>query len=146
LDAVAHQRLGDLDAAATSLEHALQVAEPEGYRQVFWNLGEEVHALLLRQRQRGTAHPQLLTELLDRPASSAAPSALPPPVALAAPLTEREQAVLGFLDSDLSTRQIADELYLSVNTVRSHVRRIYRKLNASRRGDAVRRARHLRLL
>jgi LuxR family maltose regulon positive regulatory protein len=67
-------------------------------------------------------------------------------VALAAPLTEREQAVLGFLDSDLSTRQIADELYLSVNTVRSHVRRIYRKLNASRRGDAVRRARHLRLL
>ena len=62
LDAVARQRLGDLDAAATSLEHALQVAEPDGYRQVFWNLGEEVHALLLRQRQRGTAHAQLLTE------------------------------------------------------------------------------------
>jgi LuxR family maltose regulon positive regulatory protein len=146
LDAVAHQRLGDLDAAATSLEHALQVAEPEGYRQVFWNLGEEVHALLLRQQQRGTAHPQLLTELLERPTLSAVPSALPPPVALAAPLTEREQAVLGFLDSDLSTRQIADELYVSVNTVRSQVRRIYRKLNASCRGDAVRRARHLRLL
>jgi LuxR family maltose regulon positive regulatory protein len=146
LDAVAHQRLGDVDGAAVSVEHALQVAEPEGYRQVFWNLGEEVHALLLRQRQRGTAHPQLLTELLDRPILSAAPSALPPPVALAAPLTEREQAVLGFLDSDLSTRQIADELYVSVNTVRSQVRRIYRKLNASRRGDAVRRARHLRLL
>jgi LuxR family transcriptional regulator, maltose regulon positive regulatory protein len=146
LDAVAHQRLGDLDAAATSLEHALQVAEPEGYRQVFWSLGEEVHALLLRQRQRGTAHPQLLTELLDRPAFAAAPSALPPPVALAAPLTEREQVVLGFLDSDLSTRQIADELYVSVNTVRSQVRSIYRKLNASRRGDAVRRARRLRLL
>jgi LuxR family transcriptional regulator, maltose regulon positive regulatory protein len=146
LDAVAHQRLGDLDAAATSLEHALQVAEPEGYRQVFWNLGEDVHALLLRQRQRGSAHPRLLTELLDRPAFTAAPSALPPPVALAAPLTEREQAVLGFLDSDLSTRQIADELYVSINTVRSHVRRIYRKLDVSRRGDAVRRARHLRLL
>jgi LuxR family maltose regulon positive regulatory protein len=124
----------------------LQVAEPEGYRQVFWNLGEEVHALLLRQRERGTAHPQLLTELLDRPTSSAAPSALPPPVALAAPLTGREQAVLGFLDSDLSTHQIADELYVSVNTVRSQVRSIYRKLNVSRRGDAVRRARRLRLL
>jgi LuxR family maltose regulon positive regulatory protein len=146
LDAVARQRLGDLDAAATSVEHALQVAEPQGYRQVFWNLGEEVHALLLRQRQRGTAHPQLLTELLDRPTLSAAPSALPPPMALAAPLTDREQAVLGFLDSDLSTRQIADELYVSVNTVRTQVRSIYRKLNASRRGDAVRRARDLRLL
>jgi LuxR family maltose regulon positive regulatory protein len=67
-------------------------------------------------------------------------------VALAAPLTEREQAVLRLLDSSLNTRQIADELYVSVNTVRSHVRRIYRKLDASRRGDAVRRARHLRLL
>jgi LuxR family transcriptional regulator, maltose regulon positive regulatory protein len=54
--------------------------------------------------------------------------------------------VLSFLDSDLSTRQIADELYVSVNTVRSQVRSIYRKLNASRRDDAVRRARHLRLL
>jgi len=146
LDAVARRRLGDLDAAATSVEHALQVAEPEGYRQVFWNLGEEVHALLLRHRERGTAHLQLLAELLDRPAFSAAASALPPPVALAAPLTEREQVVLSFLDSDLSTRQIAGELYVSVNTVRSQVRSIYRKLNASRRGDAVRRARHLKLL
>jgi LuxR family transcriptional regulator, maltose regulon positive regulatory protein len=146
LDAVAHQRLGDLDAAATSLEHALGVAKPEGYRQVFWNLGEDVHALLLRQQERGTSHPQLLAELLDRPAFSGAPSALPAPVALAAPLTDREQVVLGFLDSDLNTRQIADELYVSVNTVRSQVRSIYRKLNASRRGDAVRRARHLRLL
>jgi LuxR family transcriptional regulator, maltose regulon positive regulatory protein len=54
--------------------------------------------------------------------------------------------VLGFLDSDLSTRQIADKLYVSINTVRSQVRSIYRKLDASRRGDAVRRARHLKLL
>jgi LuxR family maltose regulon positive regulatory protein len=146
LDGVARQRLGDLDGAATSLEEALQVAEPEGYRQVFWNLGEEVQALLLRQQERGTAHPQLLTELLDRPEASAAPSALPPPLALVAPLTEREQVVLGLLDSDLSTRQIADQLYVSANTVRSQVRSLYRKLDASRRGDAVRRARHLKLL
>jgi LuxR family maltose regulon positive regulatory protein len=146
LDAVARQRLSDLDGAATSLEQALEVAEPEGHRQVFWNLGEEVQALLLRQQERGTAHPQLLTELLDRPEASAAPSALPPPLALVAPLTEREQVVLGLLDSDLSTRQIADQLYVSVNTVRSQVRSLYRKLDASRRGDAVRRARHLKLL
>jgi LuxR family maltose regulon positive regulatory protein len=67
-------------------------------------------------------------------------------VALATPLTDQEQAVLGFLDSDLTTRQIANELYVSVDTVRSQVRSIYRKLDASRRNDAVRRARHLRLL
>ena len=56
------------------------------------------------------------------------------------------QALVGFLDSDLTTRQIANELYVSVDTVRSQVRSIYRKLDASRRNDAVRRARHLRLL
>jgi LuxR family maltose regulon positive regulatory protein len=146
LDAVARQRLGDHDRAATSVEHALQVAEPQGYRQVFWNLGEEVHLLLSRQRERGTAHPQLLTELLDRPDSAAGPSTFSLPVALVAPLTDREQAVLGLLDSELSTRQMADELFVSVNTIKSHLRSIYRKLDASRRSDAVRRARHLRLL
>jgi LuxR family maltose regulon positive regulatory protein len=145
LDAVARQRLGDLDGAATSVEQALQVAEPEGSRQVFWNLGEEVHALLLRQRERGTAHPQLLSELLDRTVVDA-PATLPLPAELAASLTDREQVVLGFLDSHLTTRQIADELYVSVNTVKSQVRSVYRKLHVSRRGDAVRRARHLGLL
>ena len=145
LDAVARQRLGDVDGAATSVEQALQVAEPEGYRQVFWNFGEEVHALLLRQRERGTAHPQLLTDLLDRTIVDA-PATLPLPAELAASLTDREQAVLGFLDSHLTTRQIADELYVSVNTVKSQVRSVYRKLDVSRRGDAVRRARHLGLL
>jgi LuxR family maltose regulon positive regulatory protein len=146
LDAVARQRLGDVDGAATSVERALQVAEPEGYRQVFWNLGGEVRALLRRQRDRGTAHTQLLTELLDRPDVPSVPSTAPPPMAPVAPLTDREQAVLGFLAGELSTRQIADELYVSVNTIKSHVRSIYRKLDASHRSQAVRRARHLRLL
>jgi LuxR family transcriptional regulator, maltose regulon positive regulatory protein len=146
LDAVARQRLGDPDRAATSVEQALQVAEPEGYRQVFWNLGEEVLALLLRQRERGTAQPQLLTDLLDRTAVDTPSTTLPPPVALVASLTDREQIVLGFLDSDLTTRQIAEELHVSINTVKSQVRSIYQKLDASRRSDAVRRARHLRLL
>jgi LuxR family maltose regulon positive regulatory protein len=145
LDAVARRRLGDDDGAATSVEHALQLAEPDGYRQPFWSLGEEVHALLRRQQERGTAHPGLLADLLDSP-GVAAPSTLQPRVAPVAPLTDREQAVLGFLASELSTRQIADELYVSINTVKSHVRNIYRKLDASHRGEAVSRARHLRLL
>ena len=117
----------------------MQVAEPEGYRQVFWNLGEEVHALLLRQRERGSAHPELLTELLDRHTAAAAPS-------LAASLTDREQAVLRLLDGELSARQIADELDVSLDTIKSYLQSIYRKLDASRRGDAVRRAGHLGLL
>src|SRR4030095_2986787 len=63
LDAVARRRLGDVDGAATSVEQALQVAEPEGYRQVFWNLGEEGHAPLLRQGGRGHRPPPPLTQV-----------------------------------------------------------------------------------
>lgn len=147
LDAVARQRLGDHDGAAASVERALRIAEPEGYRQVFWNLGVEVRALLMRQRDRGSGHPQLLAELLETQAFAAPPAAASPVEASPVePLTDRERTVLRYLSSELSTRQIADELYVSVNTVRSHVRSVYRKLDASRRGDAVRRARHLRLL
>ena len=127
LDAVARQRLGDLDGAATSVESALEAAEPERYRQVFWNLGGEVRALLRRQWERGTGHPQLLTELLGGPAFPA-PTASPPPVAPAAPLTEREHAALGLLDSELSTSQLADELDVSTKTIRSQLRSIYRNL------------------
>jgi LuxR family maltose regulon positive regulatory protein len=62
------------------------------------------------------------------------------------PLTEREHAVLRFLATSLSTAEIADELCLSVNTVKTHLAAIYRKLTASKRKEAVLRARQLELL
>ena len=63
---------------------------------------------------------------------------------LVQPLTEREREVLGHLDALLPTRQIAAEMFVSVNTVKTHVRAILRKLSAKRRHEAVRRARELR--
>ena len=57
------------------------------------------------------------------------------------PLTEREQTVLRFLSSGLSEREIARELYLSFNTVHTHVKALYRKLGVSSRAEAVARAR-----
>jgi len=62
------------------------------------------------------------------------------------PLTEREQVVLRFLATSLSPGEIADEMCLSVNTVKTHLAAIYRKLAASRRKEAVQRARELELL
>jgi LuxR family transcriptional regulator, maltose regulon positive regulatory protein len=62
------------------------------------------------------------------------------------PLSEREQVVLRHLSSRLSAGEIADELYVSVNTVKTHIKSIYRKLDTNRRWDAVKRARQLRLL
>jgi LuxR family maltose regulon positive regulatory protein len=67
-------------------------------------------------------------------------------VKVAAPLTDRELAVLRLLPTPLSTREMGRELYVSVNTVRSQVQAIYRKLEVTSRAEAVVHARHLRLL
>jgi LuxR family transcriptional regulator, maltose regulon positive regulatory protein len=66
--------------------------------------------------------------------------------ALLDPLTQREQAVLRFLATSLSPAEIADEMCLSVHTVKTHLAAIYRKLSASKRREAVARARELELL
>jgi LuxR family maltose regulon positive regulatory protein len=62
------------------------------------------------------------------------------------PLTAKELEVLGHLSELLTTEEIATAMFISVNTVRSHVRNILRKLAVSRRNEAVRRARHLSLI
>jgi len=61
-------------------------------------------------------------------------------------LSEREREVLVRLSGMLSTAEIAAEMYISVNTVKTHLKSIYRKLSADHRGEAVRRARQLKLI
>ena len=80
------------------------------------------------------------------PVAEVMPGALPAAADLPDPLTEREHAALRFLATGLSTAEIADEMCLSVNTVKTHLAAIYRKLAASRRKEAVLRARELELL
>ncbi|MEU7580866.1 helix-turn-helix transcriptional regulator [Streptomyces sp. NPDC041068] len=74
-------------------------------------------------------------------ASAPAPAAVAP--SPAAPLTGRQLAVLLRLQEEASLRQIADEMYVSYNTVKSHARAVYRKLGAGSRAEAVLRAREL---
>ena len=62
------------------------------------------------------------------------------------PLTEREREVLRHVSGMLNTAEVASEMYISVNTVKSHLKSIYRKLAATHRGEAVRRARQLELI
>lgn len=72
--------------------------------------------------------------------------AVSPASPLLEPLSEREAEVLRLLTTRLSTPEIADELVISVNTVRSHIKSIYSKLNVHRRMEAVQRAKELGLL
>ena len=108
-----------------------------------------MRVLLVDHLHRNPDHSALAGGLLDRLRDTDAPgpSAAPATAAvLVEPLSEREQVVLRYLPSSLSAWEIADELYVSLNTVKTHIKSIYRKLDTNRRWDAVKRARQLQLL
>ncbi|SDZ28433.1 LuxR family transcriptional regulator, maltose regulon positive regulatory protein [Micromonospora pattaloongensis] len=133
VEARAARDLGDQRRTHAALARVRELAEPEGYRRVF---GEVVPA----------APAQLAEQPAGMAVSAGGPSAETPADPAGDPLTDRELTVLRHLQGVLSNVEIAAELRLSVNTVKTHVRSIYRKLDASRRREAVRRARELRLL
>ncbi len=144
LAAHAHATLGDQRAATASVEGALARAEAD--RLIFPFVMTASRELLEAIPRHATAHAALLIDILDvMRGSSIGPRDHPvaPPVQ---DLTEMELRVLRFLPTNLSRREIARELYLSVHTVNTHVRNIYTKLDAGDRSTAIKRARELRLL
>jgi LuxR family transcriptional regulator, maltose regulon positive regulatory protein len=145
VEAVTASQLGDAPRAAATLECVLRMSEPDGFRRVFVCGGQSVRDLLAKQLESGTAYWSLVRDLVEAP--PAAPGGQEPSVGGPnEPLTERELTVLRFLQSVLSNEEIASKLFVSVNTVKTHVRNIYQKLDVGRRREAVRRARELRLL
>jgi LuxR family transcriptional regulator, maltose regulon positive regulatory protein len=139
--AVALDRLEQTQGAARALERSLELAEPGGYVAPFLDWGDAMQRLLRRQVRIGTGHRALVQRILLHGGHDAAG-----PVLVLDPLTERELVVLRYLPTHLSTPEIAAELFVSVNTVKSHLRAIYRKLGVVRRVEAVARAQQLRLL
>ncbi len=143
LDAMARDRLGDVRAAEESLEAALDLAEPEGLILPFllWPSRE----LLERHPRHRTSHATLISTILDTLAGRAT-AQRGPAAPLRDELSEAELRVVRYLPSNLTASQIASELVVSTNTVRTHMRHIYAKLDAHSRGEAVARARELRLV
>ena len=144
LEAIARDAVGDPAAAGRALERALDLAEPDGA--LFWFLLHPVPGLLQRQARQRTAHPALIADILSLLAGRtlAPPPAGPrPPLE---PLSGSEIRVLRYLPTNLSMRQIAGELYVSHNTVRTHISHLYAKLGTHTRAEAVARARALGLL
>ena len=129
--------------AEASIERALGLAEPEGVVLPFALF--PVRELLERHRRHQTTHATLLTDILDVLAGSSA-SARGAVAPLREELSEAELRVVRFLPSNLKAPEIASELYVSTNTVRTHMRHIYAKLDAHSRAEAVARARELGLL
>ncbi|MFI7216939.1 LuxR C-terminal-related transcriptional regulator [Micromonospora maritima] len=147
LEAVSAGSAGDARRAGRLLEEVLALAEPEGCRRVFTRAEPEVRDLLATHLDSGTAYWATVSDLVrDVDAHRPEPTPVASARTLDEPLTERELTILRYLQSILSNVEIAAELSLSVNTVKTHVRNIYRKLDATRRREAVRRARELRLI
>jgi LuxR family transcriptional regulator, maltose regulon positive regulatory protein len=144
LEAVARDAAGDRAGSAQALEDALALAEATRHRSPFLEAGRRMDPMLRQRIRDGTAHRALVGELLDVFAGRGpAPRVVAP---LLEPLSEREETVLRYLPTTLSNREIAAELFVTTNTVKTHLRSIYRKLDVAHRRDAVTRARDLRLL
>jgi LuxR family transcriptional regulator, maltose regulon positive regulatory protein len=149
--------IGDHQGALTVLAESLALARPQGYVRVFADEGPPMAALLrslARARQPGRA------AVISRPArdhlnsvvgafrSQGGRSDEPAPVAggLLEPLTRREREVLGLVAAGRPNREIADELVVTLDTVKKHLSHIFDKLGAANRSDAVARAREVGLL
>ncbi|MBN1148673.1 MAG: tetratricopeptide repeat protein [Anaerolineales bacterium] len=147
--ALALQALDDERRALEALEKALVLAEPEEYMRTFLDEGREVALLLIRLRNRGATQVgaayihKLLTAFGEKlPAEPPEIS----PTGSGETISERELEVLRLLNSELSSAEIADELFVSVHTVRSHIKSIYQKLGVHSRYQALVKAKKMNLI
>jgi LuxR family maltose regulon positive regulatory protein len=155
LRSLALHAFGDHNAALTSLAQALSLARPEGYIRVFADEGPPMAALLqslirARRPSRGAAVPRPEREHMNRVVRAFRPPEehleAPEATGLIEPLTRRELEVLGFMAAGRRNRQIADELVVTLDTVKRHVSHIFEKLGTTNRTEAVARARELHLV
>ena len=151
LQALAHRARGDVLRALAPLERVLTLAEPEGYVQIFVDEGAPMAQLLSEAAVRGIM-PDYTARLLSALKAEGKSADEPyPPTAMSAqplvePLSQRELEVLQLIAQGLSNREIGERLFLALDTVKGHNRRIFGKLLVRRRTEAVAKARSLGIL
>jgi len=142
-DALARAQLGDARAREQSLERALELAEPESLILPF--VIAPVQEVLREHPGHRTAHATFIAEVLDVLAGGS-PHRRGDHESQVDELSEAELRVVRYLPTNLKAPEIASELFVSTNTVRTHLRHIYAKLGAHGRAEAVARARQLQIL
>jgi LuxR family maltose regulon positive regulatory protein len=143
LQAVAHQAAGYTEGALARVENAVDLAAPEDYRRAFLDEGPAILDLLPRARHLA---PDFVSQVLDAASAKDASPPMPRRQALVEPLSERELEILRLIAAGRSNPEIAELLYLSLNTVKWHAKNLYGKLNVGSRIEAVARAQELELL
>jgi len=144
LAGLAHLALGHRSAAAAAAEAALAAAEPD--RLIFPFAMYRAAELLDALPSHETAHGALLADIVDLLRGAPAPSTERARLSQPEELSPSELRVLRYLPTNLTRPEISGELYVSINTVNTHIRSIYSKLGVRDRSSAVQRARQLRLL
>jgi LuxR family maltose regulon positive regulatory protein len=142
---VASRRLGDTSAAADRAERALGLAEPQGAYRVFLDGGPALRAAVTVLVPPTSRYAGFAGRVLER-FDSCAPRLGGPAEQASVRLTESERAVLCFLPSHMTNEEISEALFLSVNTVKTHLRSAYRKLGVGSRREAIAMGRRLGLL
>jgi LuxR family transcriptional regulator, maltose regulon positive regulatory protein len=139
---------GERGRGRRSLEHALRLAEPEQLRLPFAMQRTWLNAVLRQDAGLMDSYRRLLqpSQVSSVASPASRPGAEQPEPLIVEQLSGREREVLQYMSEMLSTVEIAAQMYISVNTVKTHLKSIYRKLAASHRGEAVRRARQLGML
>ncbi len=140
---IAHRRLNQAGEAAERLEEALAVAEPDDQSGAFIAAGTPIRSALTVLITPASRCAAFAGRILDRfdgrlPHTAGQPSGTP--------LTESELAVLRFLPSHMTNQEIAESLFLSINTIKTHLSSVYRKLGVSSRRQAIAQGRRLDLL
>lgn len=144
LQAVAYWKRGEVETAVSHLSRALTIAEPNRLIRRFVNEGAPVKAMLQHLHSNNQLNLYIATLLAAFGDDVPLPTIVNQP--LLDPLSEREREVLALVAEGLSNREISQRLYLALNTVKGHNRRIYSKLQVQRRTEAVARARELGLI
>ena len=144
LAGIAHLSLGDRHASAAATEAALEAAEPDRLIVPFAMTGAA--DLLDALPRHETAHASFLADIVDLLRGTPVPGPDRDPLPNSEALSPSELRVLRYLPTNLTRPEIARELYVSVSTVNTHIRKIYAKLGARNRSSAVKRGRELRLL
>ena len=145
LQAIAYQANGELDKALLALGDALMLAEPDGFIRVFLDEGTGMAQLLSDAMAQGMM-PGYVSKLLAVFEAEKQEPDLPLPQALIDPLSERELEVLALVAAGLKNKEIAEQLFISLNTVLYHIKNIYDKLGVRKRTLAIIKARELDLL
>ncbi|MFH1300377.1 MAG: LuxR C-terminal-related transcriptional regulator [Planctomycetota bacterium] len=162
--AMVYQKQGRLDEALTVLKQAVDLATPGRWIRPFVELGFPMADLLKRMIKKNIADDFIdkLLNAIDSVESEAvpdisdpdtplphppvSPSPIPAPQPLVEPLTNREMEVLELLKRRLQTKEIAEQLFISTETVKSHLKNIYQKLDAGNRRKAVEKAKKLGII